>query len=173
MQSFVPLAAAVVAAPILKLCPQYFDWPILAFRRASRTWTMKSCLVRGRPSSEQNNGPWEGSSCLQTIKYSCHRTKISARPSNKGIDSLPERISFRLLDRDTHERRATGVVNRNISNTQVNARVVGAAGRNGELSRSQKRKHRQQAARISFVSHSPSRIASGRKRPILTGCTSG
>lgn len=65
---------------------------------------------------------------MEIVKYSCHRTKIGACPSNKEINSLLERISFRL------------VVNHNTSNTQVNARVVGAASRDGELSCLQKSK---------------------------------
>ena len=106
----------------------------------------------GAPVCKTKQLSWGGSSCLQIIKYSCHRTKIGARLSNKEIDSLPERISFRLLDRDTREQRATGVVNRNISNTQVNAWVVGAASRDSELSRSQKNEKRRQQA-VSYHAH--------------------
>ena len=57
MKSSIPFAAAVVAAPILKLYPLYFDWLILAFCNASLTANTNHCIVRSRPSLNLNNGP--------------------------------------------------------------------------------------------------------------------
>ena len=108
--------------------------------------------MRGHPSAKQKRGPGE---VLADNPVELPPDKDRC-PSNKEIDSLPERISFRLLDRDTHERRATRVVDRNISNTQVNARIVGTASRDSELTgskKSEKNTGSRQPISVSYHAH--------------------
>ena len=53
-----PFAAAVVPAPLLKLCPEYPMWSILAFPRASLTSPTNLGLVKDFPFLNTSKGPW-------------------------------------------------------------------------------------------------------------------
>ena len=55
--SLMPLAIAVVAAPMRKECPEYREQSILASCSAARTFSTKICRDSGRPSLSLNNGP--------------------------------------------------------------------------------------------------------------------
>ena len=59
-ESSIPTVAAVVAAPIWKLCPANLSAGRLAFFRASCTAFTKLSRVSGRPSFHMNKGPGFG-----------------------------------------------------------------------------------------------------------------
>lgn len=63
-----PRAAAVVAAPILKLW--VWSWWRLRLQkdRASLSWSVKNCLDTGTPSMKENSG-WDGESCFLILRY--------------------------------------------------------------------------------------------------------
>ena len=53
-----PWWAAVVAAPMRKLWPQYCDWSMPLADKPARSDVTKWDLVRGRPSFSLKRGPW-------------------------------------------------------------------------------------------------------------------
>ena len=61
-----PQAAAVVAAPILKLCPAYFDGSKPAEDSAFRSCDTRADRVKARPSLKRKRGP---SPMPRTTKY--------------------------------------------------------------------------------------------------------
>ena len=63
-----PRAAAVVAAPIRKLCVWYWFRLRLQKDRAKRSCWVKYCLDTGVPSMNENKG-WEGESCFLMLRY--------------------------------------------------------------------------------------------------------
>ena len=90
-ESSMPFAAAIVAAPILKLCEQYFDWSMPASYKACRTACANRARVKGRPSLNTNNGPGVDPRTLKKLRTaatghrcSCPQPTYGSTPFRNG-----------------------------------------------------------------------------------------
>ena len=76
--SLIPCLAAVVAAPLLKLWPEYGAQLIPAAEIASLIFDTRHARVRGLPSSKRNSGPGPGP--LSAMQTNTAETGHSALP---------------------------------------------------------------------------------------------
>ena len=98
VESSTPCSAAVVAAPIRKLCPEIPALLAPASSRALLTSSTKRGLVSGLPSSNLKRGPGPSFPRHQVRHDGRHRAQLFARPSHVDVHPNPERVRFGRLD---------------------------------------------------------------------------
>ncbi len=104
-----PPAAAAVAAPMLKLCPEIPDSGIPLSTSAFRTSTTKSRLVRlPPPPSVKKGGSWPRPSAHHELQHRPHWADVPVGPVQGHRGSHSQSVCLGLLYPDSDPDRALG-----------------------------------------------------------------
>ena len=155
MQSSTPREAAVMAAPMRKLCPQYRDWSIPARSSAPRTRFIKRCLVRTCPSANRNRGPGSISlACKKSRTAATGQRSLPVAPTNKSIPLRKGSVfDCFILTRTNDGRRGQSSAKSATLRCTLGS-YVPSLGTDNSPALINPKKHKQHAAQMSFVSRS-------------------